>query len=143
MSIWGRRVLGGQQDSYRLILGHELKHGAPRAPPQYHVHGGSEDGAVYDCVDVVWSEDESEATIVQRVAGVGQMMSRIYTQAIVQTAEWHPRLPIGSPSKWRPHMEAALVFCSAVVAQPALHLLTPALTAMSLCCFLATVDVLW
>ena len=69
MSIWGRRVLGGQADSYRLILGHELKHGSQGAPPQYHVHGGAEDGAVYDCVDVAWSEDDNEAAVVKRVNG--------------------------------------------------------------------------
>ena len=69
MSIWGRRVLGGQPDSYRLILGHELKHGSQGAPPQYHVHGGAEDGAVYDCVDVAWSEDDTEAAVIKRVNG--------------------------------------------------------------------------
>ena len=68
MSLWGRRVLG-QPDSFCAVLGHELKHGAAPAAPDYSRHSATEDGSVYDCVLVEWSEDDREAALLERLTG--------------------------------------------------------------------------
>ena len=73
MSIWGRRVtlggLGAQSGQLPSDSGPRAEARLAGAPPQYHVHGGAEDGAVYDCMDVSWAEDESEAAVLKRVNG--------------------------------------------------------------------------
>ena len=68
MSLWGRRVLG-QPDSFRAVLGHEVRHGAAAAAPDYSTHSASEDGLVYDCVSVEWTEDEREPVLLERLTG--------------------------------------------------------------------------
>ena len=61
-------MLGSQADSFRLVLGHELRYGAP-AVPQYSMHAAAEDGAVYDCVDVAWTEDDKQNAVLERLTG--------------------------------------------------------------------------
>ena len=77
MSLWGRRVLG-QADSFRAVLGHELKHAAAPGAPDYSVPGAAEDDSAYDCVSVEWSDDDRESALLERLAG-GQSAAQHHT----------------------------------------------------------------
>lgn len=62
-------MLGGQSDSFRVVLGHEVRHAVIPSAPQYSVHISVEDGEVYDNVGMAWTEDEREPVVLGRLAG--------------------------------------------------------------------------
>lgn len=63
-------MLGSQSDSFRLVLGHEVRHAVIPSAPKYSVHISVEDGEVYDNVTMAWTEDEREPIVLERLAGL-------------------------------------------------------------------------